>query len=815
VPVFGPGNISFFDVEQFDSTAVFMRTKASGNGYKGAGGEHTIPLGLFGFTAGLVHVHDCTFDNVSQNFFEVYDEFPLEIKIENVFGLNALASYGSWVYQDPAGNKTITGVVFDNTATPPTLKVTCVAHGFNTNDVVMQRGIVYDPGGGAPPFPLSSALGSFRVVRIDADHYWVYREFNDLSVTLDHPYLSGGVVCKSGHVDLGRLLTHQFPVGTGDATISGTAGLTIKDSTPFRQLSFTRFRIGSGPGVDGSGNLPGPFIEDRLEGSFIHKPFEETVSRFGPRNNLFLPNLFSSVEGGGSAVVEAAFSGTNWTAANDTSKGYTVRKYTFTAGTTPIGTIELHTPAWGATMPAGVYTFLWESKQNFTGSWWCRFWQQGQTYAGGVMRDFGPCDDFVQHAFSFYHPGGGLTMRMVLAVIGVPDVEPGGGGFVIPCNWMIVKGRAAAGVPYIPPVDDPVNPTRNIVSTVQAPVSYASAKPTTGQYPAPTLVYNTVPSLWDDLGWVNVSSSMAGGSPTFQPFGFVGRPAWVQQSPGQAYLFLNPTSGPYTGTPDAIWSGSTLFLNNNGVPGAGSVIKTNNVNGFLVVASSAATYYDSGVHNLRGSLGFDTIIEVYAPNVSTLYLEGARVRNWKMLPLNNFTSGGSIGTAAGTVDTFAGVLINQTTAGQNLTLPNPTVTMAGKTFIVDNVGTAAFTMGGLQIAGATLVTFFWDGIQWAPEGGFKPTVGTYTAGATTPDVRGATYMKVANASATTITNFANGRNGQELTLEFADANTTINRTNAKLAGGANFTSSANAILKLVFSTADNKWREVCRTTNNS
>src|SRR5262249_7105713 len=154
------------------------------------------------------------------------------------------------------------------------------------------------------------ALGSFRVVRIDADHYWVYREYNDLSVPLDFAYSSGGVACKSGHVDLGRLLTHQFPVSVGDATINGATGLTIKDSTPLRQQSFTRFRIGPGPGLDGDGNIPGPTIEDRLEGRFIHKPFEETVCRFGPRNNLFLPNLFSSVEGGGSSVVAAAFAGT-------------------------------------------------------------------------------------------------------------------------------------------------------------------------------------------------------------------------------------------------------------------------------------------------------------------------------------------------------------------------------------------------------------------------------------------------------------------------------------------------------------------------
>lgn len=94
-------------------------------------------------------------------------------------------------------------------------------------------------------------------------------------------------------------------------------------------------------------------------------------------------------------------------------------------------------------------------------------------------------------------------------------------------------------------------------------------------------------------------------------------------------------------------------------------------------------------------------------------------------------------------------------------------------------------------------------------------VGIYTAGQTTPSMENGRvrYMDIANGGATTITNLTNMVEGQEVTLTFEDANTVINRANAQLAGGANFTSAANAVLKLV--KRGSVIREVSRTANNS
>lgn len=94
--------------------------------------------------------------------------------------------------------------------------------------------------------------------------------------------------------------------------------------------------------------------------------------------------------------------------------------------------------------------------------------------------------------------------------------------------------------------------------------------------------------------------------------------------------------------------------------------------------------------------------------------------------------------------------------------------------------------------------------------------GVYTSGATTIDVGlGAVrHLRVANSSPTTIpsSSIVNAIPGQELILSFDDANTTIDRSGALLAGSVNFVSAANAVLRLIY--RDSVWEEVSRVMNN-
>lgn len=124
-------------------------------------------------------------------------------------------------------------------------------------------------------------------------------------------------------------------------------------------------------------------------------------------------------------------------------------------------------------------------------------------------------------------------------------------------------------------------------------------------------------------------------------------------------------------------------------------------------------------------------------------------------------------------------------------------------FARDDRGGSAKMAIGFSVGGtATLVRFKDnDAIGWTTSMGTLIGSGDYTAGDTTPSVRnrvnGGGGLHITNSGATTITNFDDGNEGDVIVCTFADSNTTVNRSNAALAGGANFTSTANDSLTLV------------------
>jgi hypothetical protein len=97
------------------------------------------------------------------------------------------------------------------------------------------------------------------------------------------------------------------------------------------------------------------------------------------------------------------------------------------------------------------------------------------------------------------------------------------------------------------------------------------------------------------------------------------------------------------------------------------------------------------------------------------------------------------------------------------------------------------------------------------KGAIVHRAGSYSTGATTPSVSGVTVLYISNSSATTITNFTDGVNEQVIYLYFNDSNTTINRSNAYLAGGANFVSTLGDMLVLMKNGAN--WFEISRSVN--
>lgn len=82
----------------------------------------------------------------------------------------------------------------------------------------------------------------------------------------------------------------------------------------------------------------------------------------------------------------------------------------------------------------------------------------------------------------------------------------------------------------------------------------------------------------------------------------------------------------------------------------------------------------------------------------------------------NLATGGAIGTAATTVDIASSFNITQTTAGQTITIPNPTDTLAGDLVTIRNTGTASFTILAQVLSAGEFATFSWSGTTWAYHG---------------------------------------------------------------------------------------------------
>jgi hypothetical protein len=123
-----------------------------------------------------------------------------------------------------------------------------------------------------------------------------------------------------------------------------------------------------------------------------------------------------------------------------------------------------------------------------------------------------------------------------------------------------------------------------------------------------------------------------------------------------------------------------------------------------------------------------------------------------------------------------------------------------------------FASGGVSIGNTTDPGAGNLSVSGTVTAGLVGRQATYTAGSTTPSVTGCTFIGISNSSPTTITNFTGGVTGQIITCYFLDSNTTVNRSNAYLNGGANFVSSSNDTLVLLH--VSGFWYEISRSNNS-
>ena len=149
------------------------------------------------------------------------------------------------------------------------------------------------------------------------------------------------------------------------------------------------------------------------------------------------------------------------------------------------------------------------------------------------------------------------------------------------------------------------------------------------------------------------------------------------------------------------------------------------------------------------------------------------------------------------------------------TVGNPASRTGDQTIVDGNLVIGTAGKGITDSTGALTSTYNSTGIttNGTNTAGQVYRAGTYTQGDTTPSVLGVSFLVIGNSDPTSITNFTNAVNGQILTLQFTNANTTVTRNNAYLSGGVNFVSTAADTLTLIYNGSDALWYEVCRSVN--
>jgi len=227
------------------------------------------------------------------------------------------------------------------------------------------------------------------------------------------------------------------------------------------------------------------------------------------------------------------------------------------------------------------------------------------------------------------------------------------------------------------------------------------------------------------------------------------------------------TSGNYVAS-----LGSVTGLTLGGTSGVGAVptLSVNYGSSANTAAQGNTSLSFTGSGNLTGGItatagggvSANTLAIVNSPSFSGQVTAGGLSNTgstlYSAVALGNYPTGGSIGTAATTVDITTSLAIAQTTAGQTLSLPLPTVTSAGRILFVSNSGSVSFIMQGQTINAGANATYIWNGSAWVVTNGVIAGAGLSQSG------------NVINSTAATSvvndTNIQGSISGNALTLSF-------------------------------------------------
>jgi fibronectin-binding autotransporter adhesin len=332
-------------------------------------------------------------------------------------------------------------------------------------------------------------------------------------------------------------------------------------------------------------------------------------------------------------------------------------------------------------------------------------------------------------AFGTCPGSGGVTSVDTLSgVITINNTSGSGSAITIDNATTAAKGIASFNSTNFSVSSGAVNTVQNINTT---------ATPTFG-----TLSLTAASSL--SLG----TSSSASGAIVFKGSG--GNGTITLQAPSAPNTGNFTLSLPTITANDTICTLTLANCSGSGVTTIGA-IDTQTASGNGAVISGTSLYLQSAsasnpglvnttAQTFAGAKTFNSSVTLGASAGSGTLLtnNGALVNT--TLALGNFATGGSIGTAATTVDIYTSISVAQTTAGQTLTMSSPTASTGyGRLVYLSNVGTNSFTISGFPLRSGTTATFIWantnGGASWQYTGADGASVLNQSTSDQTADFR--------------------------------------------------------------------------------
>lgn len=147
-----------------------------------------------------------------------------------------------------------------------------------------------------------------------------------------------------------------------------------------------------------------------------------------------------------------------------------------------------------------------------------------------------------------------------------------------------------------------------------------------------------------------------------------------------------------------------------------------------------------------------------------------------VIAVTNKATGGTIGTAATTVDVASTINVTQTTAAQTLTAPDLTVTTAGKVISVNNVGSQSFTFTATGLS-TTIPAGHGIYMQWTGAGYSLLDGG---GGSSTTPASVASTGAITSSSASAGVGYATGSGGTVTQITSRTTGVTLSKINGEI-----------------------------------